>query len=92
MKVYPLSFDATSPPMTRESRWRRLVDRHLPSAVIYLMVLTLVAIVLYPYVAITVPSGHVGVLWKRFGGGRLRPMRYRQVNTKKANVPPIFIQ
>src|SRR5438105_14802195 len=69
MKVYPLSFDATSPPMTRESRWRRLVDRHLPSAVIYLMVLTLVAIVLYPYVAITVPSGHVGVLWKRFGGG-----------------------
>jgi regulator of protease activity HflC (stomatin/prohibitin superfamily) len=68
MKVYPLPFDAT-PPMTRESRWRRLVDRHLPSAVIYLMVLTLVAIVLYPYFAVTVPSGHVGVLWKRFGGG-----------------------
>jgi regulator of protease activity HflC (stomatin/prohibitin superfamily) len=37
--------------------------------VIYLMVATLVAVVLYPYVAVTVPSGHVGVLWKRFGGG-----------------------
>jgi regulator of protease activity HflC (stomatin/prohibitin superfamily) len=33
------------------------------------MVATLVAIVLYPYFAVTVPSGHVGVLWKRFGGG-----------------------
>jgi regulator of protease activity HflC (stomatin/prohibitin superfamily) len=55
--------------MARESAWRRLVDRYLPSVVIYLMVATLVAIVLYPYFAVTVPSGHVGVLWKRFGGG-----------------------
>ena len=37
--------------------------------VIYLMVLTLVGVVLYPYVVVTVPSGQVGVLWKRFGGG-----------------------
>jgi regulator of protease activity HflC (stomatin/prohibitin superfamily) len=78
MKAYPLSFDATPPPMTRESAWRRIVDRYLPSAVIYLMVATLVAIVLYPYVAITVPSGHVGVLWKRFGGGTvLDPRKLR---------------
>jgi prohibitin 2 len=27
------------------------------------------AVVLYPHMVITVPSGHVGVLWKRFGGG-----------------------
>jgi regulator of protease activity HflC (stomatin/prohibitin superfamily) len=33
-----------------------------------LMVALLVAIVLYPYVIITVPSGMVGVLWKRFNG------------------------
>jgi regulator of protease activity HflC (stomatin/prohibitin superfamily) len=25
--------------------------------------------VLFPYAAVTVPSGYVGVLWKRFGGG-----------------------
>jgi regulator of protease activity HflC (stomatin/prohibitin superfamily) len=37
--------------------------------VIYLMVATLVAIVLYPRMVVTVPSGEVGVLWKRFGGG-----------------------
>jgi regulator of protease activity HflC (stomatin/prohibitin superfamily) len=57
-----------TPPPTR-SKWRRFIDRNLPSAVIYLMVATLVAIVLFPHVAVTVPSGHVGVLWKRFGGG-----------------------
>jgi regulator of protease activity HflC (stomatin/prohibitin superfamily) len=54
--------------MTR-TRWRRFVDRHLPSVVIYLMVLTLVGVVLYPHMVITVPSGYVGVLWKRFGNG-----------------------
>ena len=52
-----------------QSRWRRFIDRYLPSLVIYLMVVTLVAIVLYPSVVVNVPSGHVGVLWKRLGGG-----------------------
>jgi regulator of protease activity HflC (stomatin/prohibitin superfamily) len=33
------------------------------------MLVTLVAVVLFPYAAVTVPSGYVGVLWKRFGGG-----------------------
>ena len=67
MKAYRWSVDGNPPP-TR-SRWRRFVDRYLPSFVIYLMVLTLVGVVLFPHVAVTVPSGHVGVLWKRFGGG-----------------------
>ena len=67
MKAYSLSLEGPQP--TRQSRWRLFVDRHLPSFVIYLMVLTLVGVVLFPHVAVTVPSGHVGVLWKRFGGG-----------------------
>ena len=58
MKAYPLSLDGMPPPMTKPSRWRRFLDRHLPSLVIYLMVITLVAVVLYPYFAVTVPSGH----------------------------------
>ena len=46
--------------------------------VIYLMVATLVAVVLAPYVLVTVPSGYVGVLWKRFGGGTvLNPARLK---------------
>jgi len=67
MKAYLWSVDGNPPP-TR-SRWRLFVDRYLPSFVIYLMVLTLVGVVLFPHVVVTVPSGHVGVLWKRFGGG-----------------------
>ena len=54
--------------MTR-TRWRRFADRHLPSIVIYLMVATLVAVLLYPHMVITVPSGFIGVLWKRFCNG-----------------------
>jgi regulator of protease activity HflC (stomatin/prohibitin superfamily) len=68
MKVDLWPVDGTPPPTT-PSRWRRFAVRHLPSVVIYLMVATLVAVVLYPHMVITVPSGHVGVLWKRFGGG-----------------------
>jgi regulator of protease activity HflC (stomatin/prohibitin superfamily) len=77
MKAYLWPVDGTPPPTT-PSRWRRFVERHLPSAVIYLMVATLVAIVLYPHMVITVPSGDVGVLWKRFGGGTvLDPRRLK---------------
>jgi len=69
MKAYVWPIDGTPPPTTTSSTWRRFVERHLPSVVIYLMVATLVAIVLYPHMVVTVPSGQVGVLWKRFGGG-----------------------
>jgi regulator of protease activity HflC (stomatin/prohibitin superfamily) len=37
--------------------------------VIYLLVATLLAILLAPFTLVTVPSGYVGVMWKRFGGG-----------------------
>ena len=69
MKAYLWSADDAPPPTRTRSRWRRFLDRFLPSLVIYLMVLTLVGVVLYPYAVVTVPSGEVGVLWKRFGGG-----------------------
>ena len=69
MKAYLWSADDAPPPARKRSRWRRFLDRFLPSLVIYLMVLTLVGVVLYPYTVVTVPSGEVGVLWKRFGGG-----------------------
>src|SRR4029450_10526204 len=69
MKVDLWPVDGTPPPTRTPSRWRRFLERHLPSVVIYLMVATLVAVVLYPHMVVTVPSGEVGVLWKRFGGG-----------------------
>jgi regulator of protease activity HflC (stomatin/prohibitin superfamily) len=58
------------PPISRAQRaWWGFVEQHLPVVVIYLMVATLVCVVLAPFVIMTVPSGYVGVLWKRFGGG-----------------------
>jgi len=52
MKAYVWS-DAMPPPPMRRAAWRRFVERHLPNVVIYLMVATLVAVVLYPYVVVT---------------------------------------
>jgi SPFH domain / Band 7 family len=49
--------------------WRRLFITHLTALSLFLMVMLLLAIVLYPYMVINVPSGHVGVLWLRFRGG-----------------------
>src|SRR5260370_31659265 len=68
MNVHQMSIYDT-PPARRHARWWRFVERRLPTVVIYLMVATLVAVILAPYVLVTVPSGNVGVLWKRFGGG-----------------------
>jgi len=68
MKAYLWSIDGDPPP-TRHPRWRRFVEYYLPTIVIYLMVVTLVSVVLWPHVVVTVPSGEVGVVWKRFGGG-----------------------
>src|SRR5205809_2829472 len=68
MKVDLWPVDASMPPTT-STRWRRFIENYLPMVVIYLMVATLVAVVLYPHMVVTVPSGQVGVLWKRFGGG-----------------------
>jgi regulator of protease activity HflC (stomatin/prohibitin superfamily) len=66
------------PPPTASPRWQRFIERYLPMVVVYLMVATFVAIVLYPHMVVTVPSGYVGVLWKRFGGGTvLDPRRLK---------------
>ena len=57
------------PGKTREpSRWWTFVERRLPIITIYLMVISLVGAILAPHVVVTVPSGHVGLMWKRFRG------------------------
>jgi len=67
MKAYIWPVDGTPPPTAR--RWRRFVEGYFPSVVLYLMVTSLLIIVLVPHMVVTVPSGQVGVLWKRFSGG-----------------------
>ncbi len=67
MASYPESLDDLPPPRRRRGWWHRVV-RHLPGVSVILMTVLLIAVVLWPYVVITVPSGKVGVLWKRFNG------------------------
>ena len=69
MKPNFWSVDERPLPTKPRSKWRRFAELHLPSVVIYLMVATLVLVVLWPRILVTVPSGQVGVLWKRFAGG-----------------------
>ena len=57
------------PAARKRNRWWRFIERQLPIIVIYLMVATLVGFVIAPNVIVTVPTGHVGILWKRFRGG-----------------------
>ena len=68
MARYPNFIDTASPPPKKRSFFWRFLGRHLPGLSVALMVTFLTATVLYPYVIITVPSGTVGVLWKRFNG------------------------
>jgi len=47
---------------------RSFILRHLPAVTTAVLVGLLMIVVLWPYVVITVPSGRVGVYWKRFHG------------------------
>lgn len=69
MIKFPWSLDKAPPPTIgpQHKRWR-FFERHLPNISLGAMVVLLIAAVLYPHMVITVPSGHVGVLWKRFSG------------------------
>ena len=67
MRAHPESLDGRPPP--KRYRWWRFIENSLPIIVIYLMVATLVSFLIAPNVIVTVPTGHVGILWKRFRGG-----------------------
>jgi len=67
MAKYPESLDEESPPQ-KKRRWWRFVWRHLLGLSFWLAVVLLGGTALWPYMVITVPSGHVGVLWQRFNG------------------------
>ena len=67
MASYPQSIDDLAPPPAKRG-WRRYLLRHLPGLAFVVLVGLLIVVVLWPYVVITVGSGNVGVLWKRFNG------------------------
>jgi len=67
MIPHPETLDGRPPP--KRYRWWRFVERSLPIIIIYLLVVTLVGFLVAPNVFVNVPTGHVGILWKRFRGG-----------------------
>ena len=67
MARYPQSIDDLPPPPRPRGFFRR-IWRHLPGISVLVMSALLITVVLWPYVVITIPSGRVGVLWKRFNG------------------------
>lgn len=48
--------------------WRSIRPR-LAGLILFLLIALFIGVVLAPYMVVNVPSGHVGVLWKRFAGG-----------------------
>jgi prohibitin 2 len=66
MAKYP-QIDELPPAPRRRGVFNRMW-RHLPGLSVLVMSALLVTVVLWPYVVITIPSGRVGVLWKRFNG------------------------
>jgi regulator of protease activity HflC (stomatin/prohibitin superfamily) len=60
-------FDAKRVPQ-RSSALRRFVRRNLAGESILFVVVLFFGVILWPYMVITVPSGHVGVLWYRLIG------------------------
>src|SRR5262245_20510805 len=56
------------PPRPKKRALARFIGRHLPGLTVTLLASLLLITILFPYVVITVPSGHVGVLWKRCNG------------------------
>ena len=61
--------DRSCPRFRRAADGGEFVERRLPNMSLFLMVVLLIAFVLFPYMVVTVPSGQIGVLWKRFAGG-----------------------
>lgn len=58
-------------------RWfGRIGDETLMRIVLCILVLALMAIYFAPNIIVTIPAGHVGVLWSRFGGGTVTDRVY----------------
>jgi regulator of protease activity HflC (stomatin/prohibitin superfamily) len=79
MNARLLPADGKPPVPLKRSRWRRFLEYKMPIVVLALMIATLIGVLIAPLVLVTVPSGYVGVVWKRFRGGTVldpRQLKY----------------
>ena len=68
MTKFPWSVDETAPPAPKRKGMFRFMLRHFSDLAITFLILSFFAVVILPLMIVTVPSGQVGVLWKRFNG------------------------
>jgi regulator of protease activity HflC (stomatin/prohibitin superfamily) len=68
MAKFPWSVDETAPPVRKRGKVWRYIFRHFSDILITFLVLSFLTVVILPRMIVTVPSGQVGVLWKRFNG------------------------
>ena len=87
MNPHLFAIDDKPAPGRTGRAWWHFVERQLPMLVIYLLVATLVCAIIAPFVLVTVPSGYVGVLWKRFGGGTVLDPRYLKNEGMRITLP-----
>lgn len=66
MTKYPELLDGNPPMQEKRGGWWRFLTRRLPNIAFPVLVMFLAFVMLWRFVVITVPAGHVGVLWKRF--------------------------
>jgi regulator of protease activity HflC (stomatin/prohibitin superfamily) len=59
-------------------RVARFIDRHLIWVLLGSVTAVMIAIVLWPYAVINIPSGSLGIRWSRFGGGTVMNKVYRE--------------
>src|SRR4029079_8980400 len=78
MKAYLGPVEGKPPVALTRSRWRRFLEYKMPLVTLYLMVAILIGVLIAPLVLVTVPSGYVGVVWKRFRGGTVLDPRQLQ--------------
>jgi regulator of protease activity HflC (stomatin/prohibitin superfamily) len=62
------TYEDMLPPAPDKRGWRSFIWRNLPAVTTMLLVALLLITLQWPYVVITVPSGSVGVYWKRING------------------------
>jgi regulator of protease activity HflC (stomatin/prohibitin superfamily) len=65
---FPWSRREPKPPRPPRRGLSGFLRRHFPGLFVIALVTLLIGFVLYPFMLVTVPSGHAGVLWKRFSG------------------------
>jgi regulator of protease activity HflC (stomatin/prohibitin superfamily) len=76
MIAFPWSRQDASGNPSLLRRTLRFFWRHIVNLTLFLLIALFVVVVLGPYMVVNVPSGSVGVLWKRFGGGTMLDPRY----------------